>query len=91
LSDRDIRNATSWFFQPNHPLQNCREKLATPVREIQTTDVSMVTPDTGITEIVRLLMEERIGALPVVEAGSKKLVGIVSTVDVLRYLHAHIA
>jgi acetoin utilization protein AcuB len=43
-----------------------------------------VDPETEVSEAIDLMIEHRIGALPVVEPDSTKLVGIVSYVDVLR-------
>ena len=47
-------------------------------------DVLFVHPESDVTEVVDLMIEHKIGALPVVEPGSLKLLGIVSYVDVLR-------
>jgi CBS domain-containing protein len=48
-----------------------------------TTRVAIVSPDTTVEEIVRRLIEHRIGAMPVVDADGK-LVGIVSDGDLVR-------
>ncbi len=53
-------------------------------REIMTTPVITVGPDTPVSEIAALLFERRISALPVVEDG--RLVGVVSEADLL---HRH--
>jgi CBS domain-containing protein len=52
------------------------------VKEVMTDDVRTIGPDADIKEAARLLIEHRIGCLPVVEGG--KLVGIVSETDLLR-------
>ena len=49
--------------------------------------VETITADARLLEAVDLLGEKRIGALPVVEAGS--IVGIVSERDVIYCLHQH--
>jgi CBS domain-containing protein len=51
-------------------------------RDIMTPDVICVAPDTGVAEVVRLMLDRRISAVPVVEEG--RLVGIVSEGDLLR-------
>ena len=51
--------------------------------DIMTTRVAIVSPDTTVEEIVRRLVERRIGGMPVVDADGK-LVGIVSDGDLLR-------
>jgi acetoin utilization protein AcuB len=47
-------------------------------------DVVTVNPETEVGEAIDLMIEHRIGALPVVEADSTKLVGILRYVDALR-------
>jgi CBS domain-containing protein len=51
-------------------------------KEIMTTPVVTITPDTSVREIAALLLERRISAAPVVESG--RLVGLVSEGDLLR-------
>ena len=55
----------------------------TPVREIMATDVVSVGPDTPVRELVRLMADEAISGAPVVD-GAGRLVGVVSSTDVLR-------
>lgn len=47
--------------------------------------VTTVTPHTAVAEVLRLIAEQNLGALPVVDAD--RLVGIVSERDVVRRLH----
>jgi acetoin utilization protein AcuB len=47
-------------------------------------DVVAVNATDDLIEAIDLMIEHRIGAVPVVETGSSALVGIVSYVDVLR-------
>jgi CBS domain-containing membrane protein len=49
------------------------------VKEVMTTDVITTTPDTPLIEAARVLMEHKIGCLPVVENG--RLVGILTEGD----------
>lgn len=52
------------------------------VRELMTTEVVVARPDTPLKEVARLLVEHRIGGIPVVdEAG--RVVGVVSEADFL--------
>lgn len=55
-----------------------------PVREIMRHKVIVVTPDTPLTEVAQLLLQHRIGGLPVVEHG--QVVGVISESDLLRKL-----
>lgn len=56
-----------------------------PVRGYMATTVRAIAPQTPISEIQDLMLKWDIGRLPVVE--DRKLVGIVTRTDVLRYLH----
>jgi CBS-domain-containing membrane protein len=51
-------------------------------KDVMTTDVVTVSPDTEIHEIARLLLERRISAVPVVD-GARSVLGIVSEGDLI--------
>jgi CBS domain-containing protein len=53
------------------------------VGEVMTRDVTTVTPETPVREIARLMVEQRVSALPVVDAAGR-LVGLVSEGDLLQ-------
>lgn len=55
-----------------------------PVANVMTVDVVTVSPDTLISDAARLMIERKIGGLPVVEQG--RLVGILTTSDLLAAL-----
>ncbi len=82
VTDRDIRlnlpsQATSLsVWEINHLLM----KLT--VGDVMTTGVLTVGPDRGAGEAAQLMVDHKIGALPVVDAG--RLVGILTETDVLR-------
>jgi CBS domain-containing protein len=81
VTDRDVRAFLSGALQTN-PAE--REKaLETPVRHIMTTEPLFLAPDDNLEEAVEMLIEQKFGALPVVDK-AEGLVGIVSYVDVLR-------
>jgi len=54
------------------------------VAEIMTTQVVTVPPDCTVAEAVRLMLERRIGCLPVLQ--SERLIGLISETDCLRLL-----
>lgn len=56
--------------------------IVAKVQSAMTTELVTVTPETPIEKAARLLLQHKIGALPVVE--DEKLVGIISTTDFLR-------
>jgi len=54
------------------------------VREIVTVNVACCTPDTGLEDVARMMLEYDCGAIPVVEnLSDKKLVGIVTDRDIV--------
>ena len=74
VTDRDLRAALPWGEEGTaHPLR---------VKEVMTAKVITVTPDTRLERAARLMIERKIGSLPVVKRGA--LVGILTTTDLLR-------
>ena len=81
VTDRDIRSflSGSVFGDPE-----ARERaLGTPVRDVMTTEPIFVSPNDDLEEAVELLIEEKIGGIPVVDE-AEGLVGIVTYIDLLR-------
>ena len=54
------------------------------VKEIMSDPVTIVAPDTSVSEAAELMLQKGIGCLPVVDGTA--LVGIVTKTDLLRYL-----
>ena len=52
------------------------------VRQLMTKDPKTITPDTPLIEAARMMLEQEISALPVMEAG--QLVGIITESDIFR-------
>jgi acetoin utilization protein AcuB len=84
LSDRDLARFDIVRVLEVEGAETLRHELATPVVKLMSSDVITVDPETGLQEIVELLVEHRIGAVPVVRSDTRGLVGIVSYIDVLR-------
>lgn len=61
-----------------------RTRLQVPVSEIMTADPACIAPEDDIDDAIDLMLENRIGALPVVDEAEGRLVGILSYVDVMR-------
>lgn len=76
VSDRDVRG----LRLEDEP----RLGPDAPVRRVMTEEPFVVSPDTPLTEAARALLEQKIGALPVVEEG--RPVGILTRADVLEAL-----
>ena len=83
ISDRDLRE----IAPGGTPVD--REAIGDSVASIMSSDVISVNPETDIVEVIDLMIEHKIGAVPVV-GPSDKLVGIVSYVDALRVARAEL-
>ena len=81
VTDRDVRSFLSGSLLAN-PHDRDRA-FNTPIQEIMTTDPITVSPDDDLQEILEVLIEEKIGGIPVVDE-TEGLVGIVTYVDLLR-------
>jgi acetoin utilization protein AcuB len=83
LSDRDLRGLP-YLSEAVNELAGARTvRLSAPVSAIMSTDVMSVDPDDDILAVIDLLLEARVGAVPVVDPEGR-LLGIVSYVDLLR-------
>ncbi len=82
VTDRDLRQVV---FDPavQERLGNLGEALDTlTVRDVMTWGVVTVQPETDIRQAARLMREQKIGALPVVDGA--RVLGILTETDVLR-------
>lgn len=84
LSDRDLARLDITRVAAFEDTETLRQELSTPVLKVMNPDVIAIEPETELGEIIELLVENRVGALPVVRLGSREVVGIVSYIDVLR-------
>lgn len=84
LSDRDLRTyALPARVEFNNP-QKAAARLEHSVSELMTGDVVAVSPEDDVVDLVRLMIDHKFGAVPVVDPVDGALVGIVSYLDVLR-------
>jgi CBS domain-containing protein len=84
LSDRDFRALGLEVVHDIASYDRLRARLTQPVSTLMSSDVITVDRDAEASEIVDLMLEERLSALPVVVSGTRELAGIVSYVDLLR-------
>ena len=81
ITDRDIRSFLSGSLIS---APEAREKaLHTKIGDVMTRDPLTLSPDDELREAVELLINEKVGGIPVVD-GAEGIVGIVTYVDVLR-------
>lgn len=82
VTDRDVREA--WASDANtltaHELHYLLETI--PARDVMTTPVITVTPETPLEDAVALMKDKKIGGLPVLR--DNHLVGILTETDVLQ-------
>lgn len=84
LSDRDLR---SYLPAPENDLdidESVIDRLQDPVSACMQAGALSTSPEAEIKTLIDLMLDWRVGAIPVVETGTDSLVGIISYVDVLR-------
>ncbi|MGE5857366.1 MAG: CBS domain-containing protein [Solirubrobacterales bacterium] len=86
LSDRDLARVDIARLLKVGGADALRQELATPISRVMSPDPISVEPESEIGEVIGLLLDHKIGALPVVDEGTREVVGIISYVDVLRAL-----
>jgi acetoin utilization protein AcuB len=85
ISDRDLRRP-DWVDEEENVAHYYLLDNAHKVEDAMTRDPWVVRPDDPIQEAVGLILKHNIGALPVVGA-QRRLIGMISAVDMLRAFH----
>lgn len=86
LSDRDLGYLDIGRVLGLEGVAAARAELARSVIDSMSADVIFVHPETEVADVIGLLIEGRVGALPVIRPDSREVVGIISYVDILRAL-----
>lgn len=84
VSDRDFRGLGLSLVNDVKSFDDLRRRMGRGVSELMSGSVISVDTDTPLSEVVDLFVEEKVGAIPVVEPGTAHLVGIISVLDMLR-------
>ena len=84
VSDRDLRSISTELISIALDPTQARSRLETKVENIMHTDVLSVQPGTDIAEAIDTFIDAKVGALPVVDEHSGRLVGIVSYIDIMK-------
>lgn len=84
LSDRDLREFVVPMASELEVVDTADSRFERPVSNLMKGDVIYVHPETNVTEVIGLMIDHRIGAVPVVAPSLGNLVGIVSYIDVIR-------
>ncbi|WP_018249300.1 CBS domain-containing protein [Orenia marismortui] len=61
-----------------------KKMVGVKVKDIMTTDLITVSPDTSVEDIATILTEDEVNRVPVIQ--DAKLIGIVSRGDIVRYI-----
>ena len=85
LTDRDVKRATPSLLSGVSQEEFDRVLNETTVGQAMTRSPFTITPSTGLRDAVKVILDRRFSALPVVEDG--RLVGILTVTDLLRTLH----
>jgi CBS-domain-containing membrane protein len=87
LSDRDLRSLALPRLVDSEWVGTIQTALDASVSTLMNGDVVCVEAEAGADEIAELLLDNKIGAVPVIDA-ENRLIGIVSYVDLLRPIAA---
>jgi acetoin utilization protein AcuB len=84
ISDRDLRSYMLPRPERIFRADEERARMAVSVSAVIPSDVTTVRPDTPVAELLDIMLEEKIGAVPVLAPDTGDLIGVVSYIDVLR-------
>ena len=86
ISLGDVREATS-VYSTASPYAPDHDEILLSVEEVMSAPVYTVKPDDSMERVVRMMLEHKIGGIPVVDEGGHPL-GMVTESDVFRLLLA---
>jgi acetoin utilization protein AcuB len=84
LSDRDLSSLDVGRLLMTEGADALRRTLNTPVVAAMSSDVISAEPEADLADVIELMIENKVGAIPVVLPDTREVVGIASYVDVLR-------
>jgi len=85
LTDRDIKRATPSLLTGIDQAEYDKVLNGTQVAQVMTRNPFTVTPSMPLKDALKILIDRKFGAMPVVE--SNRLVGIITDIDMLRAFH----
>jgi acetoin utilization protein AcuB len=71
LSDRDVKKSSSSDLWPQPLFDAMALRLELPVSEFMSKAVFAVSPDASVEEVANLMIDQQIGAVPVVDSDSQ--------------------
>ena len=91
VSDRDLASLNVARVLTADGADALRRALATPVVTVMSSDVIFVELEDDLDDVIELMLEHKVGAIPVVRPDTREVVGIVSYIDVLREIQDLVA
>lgn len=88
VSDRDLREYRLPVLEEIENPEYADDLLETPVADLMNTDLVTLEPGESLQTTIDLMLEYGVGALPVVDGHDEELQGIISYVDVLRFVRS---
>jgi acetoin utilization protein AcuB len=85
VTDRDLRYYISPRVGTISENRADRESLERPIHLIMIRKVVVASADTPLWEAAQLMLDNRVGCLPVINLG-RQVVGILTTTDLIRYI-----
>jgi len=85
VTDRDLKRATPSLLSGIDREAFDRVLDETRVGQVMTRNPYTVTPSMSLKDAAKILIDQRFGALPVIEGG--KVIGIITETDLLKALH----
>lgn len=83
VSDRDIRSYMLPADEEIERIEDAQKRRDATIGDIVQLSVLSLTPESEVTDAIELMIEERVGAIPIVDGSSGKLCAIVSYIDIL--------
>ncbi|MBW2072983.1 MAG: CBS domain-containing protein [Deltaproteobacteria bacterium] len=87
ISQRDLYKASLASVMGYNYAETRNHLKKVPIKEVMITELHTIDPDTDVHEAGLIMLEKKIGCLPVVQGG--RLVGMVTETDILRYYIEH--
>ena len=83
VSDRDMQVIANWCLN----LKLDDTKSSPCIADFCDGEIITIYPNDNIADVIKIMIESKVGALPVVDPENNNLVGIVSYIDVLNELY----
>ena len=90
IAKGDLQRAVSAFVGTKIETVRDRQTLKLKVKLFMAKDVLSITPETGIRECADILLSKGFNSVPVVEADTGKLIGIVTSTDLIQFLYNYL-